>query len=516
MLVVETSGPASAQKSVTSCASARPYITRSEAAQSAGDSATALKELKRAAEVDADCADVFLLLGIAEFRSGAIADAIGHYKRTLALQPGSYSAHYNLALAYVREHKLQEARTQLERAVALDRSQADAAYNLGVLLLELGEPAEAVTHLLHAKALTPERPDVAFNVIRAELEAGRTVAARAEAENSAKRFGSDFQWNAGVGQLFFQNTQFRDAIVYLAHACQMRPQDAGIRNQLGLAYLESRQPDLVLSTIVEPKTSDDYYLRASAYYTSHRFAEADSESETALQLAPDSPQILTLRTRLLQRAGAQDEALQTAQKAIALAPNWDEPYYLAGISYYFIRRNEQAEASLARAVELNPKAARALFLQATALANLGKSDDAERCLRRAIALQPKNARLFCHLGILLVRKNELKEGEASLRRAILLKPEYGLSHYELGKLLAQLKQLRPAATELELAVQYDPGLSSAYYQLSLVYTKVGELEKSKRALAEFNKLRRQEAQDVQSVNPAIDADARMAAESPEQ
>src|SRR5207245_11505552 len=109
--------------------------------------------------------------------------------------------------------------------------------------------------------------------------------------------------------------------------------DSYIRNQLASAYPASGHTDEVLRTIPAPKTSDDYYLRASAFYLSKRFPEADQESAAALELAPNNPEVLVLRTRLLQRAGEQNEALSSAQKAISLSPNWDQPYYLAGVSY---------------------------------------------------------------------------------------------------------------------------------------------------------------------------------------
>jgi Flp pilus assembly protein TadD len=443
---------ANAQQRMPSCATARPYITRSQAALAAGDSPRALQALNQATQVAPDCAEAYLLLGLTEFHGGATADSIQHYQRALALQPRSYSGHYDLALAYLKQHKVQEARAELEHAVTLDPRQADAAYDLGVVLLELGKPSEALNQLRHARALNPERPDVAFNMIRAQLEAGQVSQARAEATDSAKRFGSDFQWRAALGLLFLHQAQPRDAASHLLRASRLRPADDEIRHQLAAAYLESGQIEEVLSTIGEPKTSDDHYLRASAYYLSHRFPEADRESELALGLAPDNPQVLVLRTRLLQRAGEQDEALLMAQKATTLAPNWDEPYYLAGVSYYFIRRYEQAEESLARAVEFNPNSARALLVESIALANLGKVEEAERCLRRAIALQPRNARLHCHLGILLARRNENAKAEDSFRKSIQLKPAYGLSHYELGKLLVGSKQLKLAAYQLEQAV----------------------------------------------------------------
>lgn len=511
VLFLQWSG--NAQQTAQTCAKARPYINRAQADQAAKSPAAALQELKRAVETDPHCADAHLLLGLAEFNESAIEDAIQHYQRAIELQPRSYSGHYDLALAYLKEHRLQEARDQLQEAVKVDPRQADAAYNLGIVLLEMGEPSKALIHLRHARTLDPERADVAFNLVRADLEARQVADAQNDAQTSAKHFGSDFQWCTAIGQLFLQKAQPKDAVFYLLQANRMRPDDADVRQRLATAYLASGQPDEVLSTITGPKTSEDYYLRASAFYLSKRFHEADQESAVALELAPDNPEVLVLRTRLLQRAGEQNEALLSAQKAIALAPTWDQPYYLAGVSYYFLRHYDQAQENLAKAVELNPNSARALFLQSIALANLGKTGEAEGRLRRAIALQPDNARLHCHLGIFLARRNANTEAEDSFRKAIQLKPEYGLSHYELGKLLVASQQWQPAAQELEQAVKYDPGLSAAYYQLVRVYTKLGEVEKSKQMLAEFEKLHRKEENDIDPADQAQDNDARKEADT---
>jgi Flp pilus assembly protein TadD len=502
-------------KPMPSCALARPYISGGETALTLGDSASAREKLKRAIQVSPQCAEAHLRLGLIEFQTGAIAESITHYQLALKLQPSSYSARYNLALAYLRQQKFQEARTQLEKAVSLDPSQPDAAYDLGITLLELGEPKTALAHLLHAGKLTPARPDVAFNIVRAELEAGKFSEARTAAELSAKRFGSDFQWVAAVGQLFMKNAQPAEAAVYLHQAHALRPDNAEVSRQLAMAYLKSGQPDQVLSAITDPKTPEDHYLRASAYYIAHRFSEADSESGAAMSLAPENPQILALRTRLLQRAGLQDDAFRLAQRVMTLAPEWDEPYYLAGVSAYFIRRYEEAEQNLARAVELNPKSSQALFLQSIALGNLGKIDDAERALRRAIKLQPANARLHCHLGILLMRRSESEEAKTSFRKSIQLKPDYALPHYELGKLLVSEQQLQTAAHELEQAIAHDPGLTAAYYQLSRVYAKLGQTAESRRLLKQFEKLSHEQAQDSRAADEALEEDTKRATELPQ-
>ncbi|MGA8152991.1 MAG: tetratricopeptide repeat protein [Terriglobales bacterium] len=496
--------PAGAQQPAGSPERARTYFANAQEALAAGDSATAIDKLNQAIQADSKFADAYLLLGLTEFRHGDTQKSIEHYQKALQLKPQSYSGHYNLALAYLREHKLQDGRLHLEQAVKLDPTQADAAYDLGVVLLELGQPSRALSPLTQARKLNPRQPDVAFNVIRAQIEAGHVPEARAEAQAAAGIFGSDFEWSAAVGQLFLKNSQAGDAAVYLGEANRIRPGVVEICHQLAEAYLESGHPDQVLEIIPEGKTYEDHYLRGSAFYLDHRFEDADRESEAALALAPDNPQVLILRVRLLQRAGQQDAALELALKASSLATNWYEPYYLAGVSLYFIRRYNEAGQKLARAVELNPESARALFLEAVALVNQGQHDEAQKCLRRAITLQPKNARFHCHLGILLAREDDYAGAEKSLRKAIELNPNYALSHYELGKLLVHSRQWQEGSEELNQAVHYDPGLSAAYYQLARVYEKLGETEKSKSVMAQFEKLYQGQSNDSQE----LDDDAR--------
>ena len=492
------------QQPATSHSLARSYFSDAQRSLAAGDSAAAIGKLNHAVQADPTFADAYLLLGITEFKRGNTAAAMQYDLQALKLQPHSYSAHYNLALAYLREHRFNEGRAQLEQAVRLDPNQPDAAYDLGIVLLEHGHPAEAMVHLTRAQKLNPQRPDVAFNIVRACLESGHALQARTEAQAAAHRFGSDPQWSAAIGQLFLKNAQPEDAALYLRVASRIRPDDTGIRHQLALAYLAADQPKQALALIPDPKTSDDHYLRGSAFYMDHRFEDADQESDAALTLAPDNPQALALRIRLLQRAGQQNAAVELARKTESLTPDWYEPYYLDGISLYFLGRFPEAGQRLARAVELNPSSARALFMAAVTQVSLGKADQAEVLLRRAITLQPRNARFHCHLGILLARRNRDAEAQASFRKAVKLSPKYALSHYELGKLLAESNRLREAAGELNQSISYQPGLSAAYYQLARVYSRLGEVEKSKRVLAEFEKLHQREMSDSQ----ALDEDAR--------
>jgi len=495
---------AQAQQPRLSCAEAQPYLTGGQTALKANDPAGALEKLNAAIGVDPKCADAHLLLGLTEFQRGEVAKAIQHYRQALKLDPRSYSAHYDLALAYLRDKKPQLARTELEHAVALDPKQADAAYDLSVVLLEMGQPVAALRFLRRAHALTPERPDVSFNLVRASLEAGRLAEARQAAKQAPAGVVSNFQWNAALGQEFLKHAQPKDALPYLRAANAARPDNTDVRTQLATAYLGVRQPDAVLELVETPTTADEHYLRASAFYQAHRLPDADQESDAALTLAPENPKVLALRVRLLQRAGDQEAALEMAQKVAALAPTWDEPFYLTGISQYLLRHYAEARQNLVRASELNPRSATAVFMVALSAAGEGDTREAERYLRRAIVLQPDNARFHCHLGILLMRLNEYPEAEKSLRKAAQLKPEYPLPHYELGKLWVYAKRWNDARQAFESTIAADPAFTSAYYQLARVYSSLGDREKSERVLADFKRLHQKEKDD----SVVVDEDAK--------
>ena len=350
LLLVQLVAGATAQDKGPDCAKARSYLTSAQAAIDAKDSGTALQELNQAIQVAPRCADAYLLLGLTEFHNGATADAIQHYQKALLLQPRSYSAHYDLALAYLKEQKLPEARAQLEEAVKLDPSQPDAIYNLGIVLQELGHPADALIKFQRAKALDPKRPDVTFNIVRAELELGQVAAARTEARDSAKQFGTDSQWCAAIGQLFLRADHPKEAVAYLQRAFRGRPKtmpsfainwrshtcnpDKRTKSCLRLRIRKRRTiitcaPVLIIFPIVSPKPT--------------------GSPQQALDLAPDSPQIWFCARVCCSVPAIRMKRSRWRRRPSLSRPIGISPTTLPGVSSYFLRLYEEAVKNLARA-----------------------------------------------------------------------------------------------------------------------------------------------------------------------
>jgi len=437
------------------------------------------------------------MLGLVEFQSGDTTAAIAHFERALRFRPDSFSAHYNLALAYLRERNPAKGLRELKKAVALNPQHADATYNLGVVLLELGQPQEALANLRRAQSLTPNRPDVTINVVRAELAAGHPQVAAQEAEREAKKFGTDSAWQAAVGRLLLAQGLPRPSVEHLREALRLEPSWDEVRRQLAQAYLESDNPSAALTLIPNPESAEDHYTRAAALYGLRRLPEADEEARRALQQDPQNASAWLLRGRIPQRLGDHERALDFLQRASQLSPQWSEPYYSLGVSYYFERRYADARRALDQALKCDPRSARALFLYAATLVNEGNNRAGEEYLRRAIGIEPGNARFFYHLGALQLRDNRPSEAQEAFAEAVRLRPDYAPPHYQLGKLWIRSHQSEAAARELEEAVRLQPDLAQAYYQLSRAYALLGENQKSRQALDTFNGLKKQEVDESQ-------------------
>ncbi len=100
-------------------------------------------------------------------------DAIGAYRRVVAIDPTYAAAWNNLGLLLHRMGRYAEARTAYERALGESRECAEAAYNLGSLNEDTGDVDEAIRCYRRALDVSPDYADAHFNLAGALARAGR-------------------------------------------------------------------------------------------------------------------------------------------------------------------------------------------------------------------------------------------------------------------------------------------------------------------------------------------------------
>jgi hypothetical protein len=112
-------------------------------------------------------------------RLGRPKEAVTHFERSLALNPGAPATHFNLGTALTVAGRLDEAVVQYREALRLRPDYAQAHNNLSGILLRRGQLAEAVSHIADARRLDPANVEARNNA---------TLAVRL-AEQAAKEAG---------------------------------------------------------------------------------------------------------------------------------------------------------------------------------------------------------------------------------------------------------------------------------------------------------------------------------------
>lgn len=244
----------------------------------------ALRDLRRATELDPSAVRAIETLGDINVGLGRGQRAIEHYESFVALDDRNARVLYKLGLARYRDGRLQTALTPLQQALAIDPSLGEAHYVLGLIQRDLGqlpaarksleeaanrspashtsarealaevhslagEHARAIAQLEALAALDPSRPERLIALGLAQARAGRDDDAVITLGRAAERFPDATQVYAALGHVWLAAAQRRGDRVALNKALEALTQAAGHSDatsdtfsELGRAWLLSGDP----------------------------------------------------------------------------------------------------------------------------------------------------------------------------------------------------------------------------------------------------------------------------------
>ena len=122
-------------------------------------------------------ANFHLDVGNRSYREGAFDEAIGHFKKAVALRPDIPDAYNGLGIAYRKLGENDSAFYYYHKTLALDSTSIYAYINLGNLADDMGDAEQAITWYKKALTLEPNSPQLHYNL-------GITYYKRGDAENA--------------------------------------------------------------------------------------------------------------------------------------------------------------------------------------------------------------------------------------------------------------------------------------------------------------------------------------------
>jgi tetratricopeptide (TPR) repeat protein len=220
---------------------------------------------------------------------------------------------------------------------------------------------------------------------------------------------------------------------------------------------------------------------------------ADEEAYGILSAAvardPNAAEAHASLALLHERRGEIPQALEEAQRAIALAPQGGAGWFAKGVIHHRMEQAGNTLTCLQNAARYAPEEARYQQLLGEALRDVGRLSEAEPILLRALALAPRYPETHLSLGQLYAAlppaSTNLPRALEALTRARDLAPRDWAPRYHLGRVYLRQRRFAEAARELEevlsLSADYDPAL----LDLSRAYAGMGQRAKARQVLASF-------------------------------
>jgi len=221
--------------------------------------------------------------------------------------------------------------------------------------------------------------------------------------------------------------------------------------------------------------------------------EAMVHSQAAMALNPNYPEPFNNLGNLLARDHHWPAAEAAYAGALRARPNFAAAEYNWGYALTEQERYLEAEPHLRRAIRLQPDYAQAHYVLANALGNSGLVADAKQEYREALRYQPDYPEASANLGLALAEEGKWPEALPYIEQAVRLRPGYAEAHAYYGFALAQSGRYAEAAEEYRQSLRLGSDNSGLHYQLAEVLRKLGRAEEADDELDRAHRLQDQEA-----------------------
>lgn len=330
-----------------------------------------------------------------------------------------------LGIALIRLGRLDEAEEQLSRATLLAPDLQPPRQHLGRLYLQQGRREDALTALRAAARLGPLDRDLALWLAEVDLSLGNDDLAEAQLRSVTERFES-------------------------------------VRALLELARLSARRGD-----------------NGAAAETLDR----------ALQLAPNSEEVLAARAKVSLAVQTPVPAIRALASLIRMHPTVAEYHYLLGVARLQIGEMDGAVEALELSVELEPRRPLAHIALATTLNTQKRFEEGREVARRAIRLDPDSAEALAVLAEAEEGLGEVEAAEEHARQALAREPEQPRALAAIGRIRMAQARYEEARDVFLRAAASMPGSAKTHYQLSLAYARLGDRESSSKHLDLYRRIR---------------------------
>ena len=419
----------------------------------------------------------YMALAYAFQQSGDSKNAIKNYRKAIELDRENLDAHRGLATSLLAEGETDAALAEYKTVVAADAQDAQSLTRMADIYRRTGRFEQSLEALKQAEGVSQDSIEIPY--IRAQIF---------EAQGR-------FDEAAAILQTLVQRSSRPE------NSAGDRNNLAIFLERLGTVYKEGSRPALALETYrkmldLGPELAvRGYENLIDSYNEQKQYQEALRIAQEGTQKLPDSRTLKLRYAEQLAESGRADDGIAQARSLLKNTPADADVWAYIGQINLRLKRWKDAEEAVAKAAQLSSRPEQRQssdFLLAEIYERQKKFDEAEQVFKKLLASDPENASVLNYLGYMLADRGvRLEEALGYIKRAVALDPQNGAYLDSLGWAYFKLGNYELAEENLRKASDRMANDGTIQDHLGDLYHKTGRLKLAathwERAIDEWNK-----------------------------
>jgi tetratricopeptide (TPR) repeat protein len=289
-------------------------------------------------------------------RGGVFAQAIDILEQAKEDGSPSYDLVFNLAGMYALNNDSEHALENYDLALKIQSDSVPALHQAAIIAEQRGELERALSYWLRAKKLQPQDPEILLGFGRVCLKMDLLEDAE-PALTQAASLRPDAAYQYALASAKVGKKQFEAAQGILEKVVEKEPDNSQFQYALGsVLYLEGKLAEaathLSNSVRLQPQQLASYYYQALIARDQSRDSDAIHILEKLRQQYPDHAPSCELLGELLMSAHRYEEAETNLEKAVQLNPKSVKGNYQLGLLLSRMGKKPEADRQLAIAKSL--------------------------------------------------------------------------------------------------------------------------------------------------------------------
>jgi tetratricopeptide (TPR) repeat protein len=433
------------------------------------------------------------------------------FRRALQIDSANLTVRRYLAANLWQLHRYAEARDNLQIILKRKPDDKGAQLLLGMVSENMGDYATAARMLAAVPEAVRKQPESIAALARSYYHLRQTEKARAALAELATHAAGPPAVLLGA-QIADEMQDYPTAEKLLASIPSDFPDQPKLQYTMAVVEYHAgrfNRSQSILETLIasDNRTAAIFNLLGWCHQKRRQPQEALQSLDEAIDLAPAEEANYLDLTRILLAQHALPSALRAASRTVNSFPNSAAALELQGLVETGMGQFTDAVRSYTHAVELDPSRPDGILGLAQAQFAAGMNKDAAANFETGIKRFPLDTRFKLQYAAVLQKQSETGDAaseakaEQLLHSALTLDPSLSDAHYQLGNLALHKDRMAEAQQHLEHAVKLNGHNAAAHFALSRVYRRLGRRTEATHEMELYESLKPAETDSQEQPHP---------------